>query len=77
MSLMTSVVQGGAKLRDLTKEKGTQKERVDTDTGDSTDIFVYQYQHSGGICFLYDNQSNKNSLDEEVQFKLTGLQIDG
>jgi hypothetical protein len=32
MSLTTSVVQGGTKLRELTKSEGTVKERLDTDT---------------------------------------------
>lgn len=76
MSLTTSVVMGGKKLKELTKQDGKKVSRTDTDTGEEREIYCYTYKHAGGICYLYENESEKYTLDEEVQFKLTGLQIE-
>ena len=76
MSLLTSVIHGGKALKELARNNGKRAERLDTDSGESRSIYVYTYQHSGGICILYVNESDKYTLDEEVEFSLVGLEIE-
>ena len=76
-STSTQIVFGGKKLRVLTKEKGKKTVRADPETGEEKDIFVYTYQHGDGICYLYSNETEDLTLEEEVEFQLTGLEIEG
>jgi hypothetical protein len=34
-------------------------------------------KHSAGICYLYENQTIDRTLEEIINFKLSGLQIIG
>ena len=73
----TSILMSGKALKEMTREKGKCVERLDTETGESRSIFVYSYQHSGGIAYLWVNESEKYELDEETEFHLAGLEIEG
>ena len=60
----------------LAKEKGQKKQRK-VKAGDKlVDIWCYIFQHSDGIFFYYENNTNEYVLDEEVKFKLQGLKIE-
>jgi hypothetical protein len=61
----------------MCKDQGKKADRPNTDTGESVGICQYTYQHGGGIAYLYDNQSKKYTLDEEVEFTMQGLEIEG
>ena len=76
-STMTSIQQGGKKLKELCLSDGKKAPRPDPDTGEQNEIYQYSYQHSEGICYLYVNDSSNLTLDEEIEFKLTGLEIEG
>ena len=34
-------------------------------------------QHTGGILFYYQNNSSDKTLKEEINFDITGLEIEG
>ena len=72
----TQVVFGGKKLKELCKEQGKKTGRPDTETGEAKDIWQYSYQHGDGVCYLYVNNEKKDTLDEEIEFKLVGLEIE-
>ena len=50
-------------------EKGEKTERA-------TDIYVMKLQHSGGIIYVYKNDTSGSTLNEELGLKLTGLCIE-
>ena len=72
----TQVVFGGKKLKELCKEKGKKTARPDPESGAAKDIWQYSYQHGDGVCYLYTNNEAKDTLDEEIEFKLVGLEIE-
>merc|ERR1711935_635782 len=74
---MGSIVQGGKKLKELCLSDGKKNPRPDPDPGEHRDICQYSYQHSEGICYLYVNETTDLTLEEEIEFKLTGLEIEG
>lgn len=76
-STLTSIVQGGKKLKELCLTQGKKTARPDPDSGEANEIYQYSYQHSEGICYLYVNESQNLTLDEEIEFQLTGLEIEG
>ena len=39
-------------------------------------IMHWKHQHSGGIILVYQNNS-QNTLHESLEFKVTGLEIEG
>lgn len=76
-SAQTSIVHGGKKLRELTKSQGKKNARPDPENGEARDIYQYSYQHSDGVCYLYVNETSDLTLEEEVEFQLQGLEIEG
>ena len=40
-------------------------------------IIQYSMQHTGGIIFYYQNNSGDKTLKEEINFDITGLEIEG
>ena len=76
-SASTNIVHGGKKLKELTKTEGKKNPRPDPETGEEKDIFQYSYQHADGICYLYVNETTDQTLEEEIEFNLTGLEIEG
>lgn len=63
-------------LRALAKQKGQQKQRKDTKTGQFIDINCYVYQHAEGVLIVYENNTFNKILDEEIKFDLKGLKIE-
>jgi len=50
-------------------EEGEKTERA-------TDIYVMKLQHSGGIIYVYKNDTSGSTLNEELGLELTGLCIE-
>lgn len=67
-STMTSIVQGGKKLKELCLAEGKKAPRPDPESGEHNEIYQYSYQHSEGICYLYVNETKNLTLDEEIEF---------
>lgn len=42
----------------------------------ATDIYVMKLQHSGGIIYVYKNETSGSTLNEELGLELTGLVIE-
>ena len=42
----------------------------------ATGIYVVKLQHSGGIIYVYKNETEGSQLNEELGFELTGLVIE-
>ena len=57
--------------------QGKKAARPDTETQEDFGIFQYSLQHGGGIAYLYVNGSKNQILDEEIEFSLDGLEIEG
>ncbi len=38
---------------------------------------MYTYQHSDGVAILYENQTTNLVLEEEIEFNIKGLEIEG
>lgn len=67
-----------AALESLTRENGILSKRKDPRRGEEIDIFLYTYKHANGICYLYENQTTENRLEEIITFRTKGLEmIDG
>mmetsp|Transcript_14347 Transcript_14347/g.13916 ORF Transcript_14347/g.13916 Transcript_14347/m.13916 type:complete len:82 (+) Transcript_14347:523-768(+) len=49
--------------------------RCHPQTKKEMDIFQYQYKHSAGICYLYENKTANKTLEENLKFQLGGLEI--
>jgi len=41
------------------------------------DIVQYQYKHSSGFCYLYENKTANKKFEETLKFNLGGLEIVG
>jgi len=52
-------------------------QRADPESGEPKDIYQYSLQHTSGICYLYVNESESETLEEEIEFTLEGLEIEG
>ena len=76
-SSSTNVIHGGKKLKSTCRSLGKQNARPNPDSGELCNIYQYSYQHSDGICYLYVNESSNFTLEEEIEFKLEGLEIEG
>lgn len=75
-SSSTQVAFGGKKLKELCRQEGKKNPRPDPDSGEAKEIFQYSYQHADGICYLYVNNTEKEILEEEIEFTLQGLEIE-
>lgn len=51
-------------------EEGTQNDR-------SAGIYQKYLSHSGGILYVYKNETKDKTLKEELNLNLEGLRIDG
>ena len=76
-STTTQVIPGSANLEQLALEKGKKNPRPCPETGDHFEIYQYSYQHGGGHCYLYVNNTTDKVLEEEIEFTLQGLEIEG
>ncbi len=54
-------------------QKGKKAGRPHTETGVETSIWQYSLQHAGGMAYLYVNKELKLTLEEEVEFNMSGL----
>ncbi len=54
-------------------QKGKKAGRPHTKTGVETSIWQYSLQHAGGMAYLYVNKELKLTLEEEVEFNMSGL----
>ena len=70
MSYTQQVNLGQQALLDQCLREGVKKERA-------PGIYQYYLQHSGGILYLYTNETSDKMLKEEMGFKLEGLEIEG
>ena len=69
---------GEKALKDLTIKKGKHKKRKNPRINVELEINVYSYQHSGGLCFYYENNESNYSLEETLKFNaMNGLEIEG
>ena len=77
--MMSAVLHGPEKLKELCKTGSTSKktQRVHPKTKAPFEIYQYQYKHQAGIVYVYENLTSKNTLQEKLQFQLSGLQIEG
>lgn len=76
-STSTNIIHGGKKLKELCRKEGKRNARPDPNSGEPTHIYQYSMQHSDGICYLYVNETTNLTLEEEIEFKLEGLEIEG
>jgi len=76
-STATQVVHGDSQLIQMCLTQGKKTGRPDTETQQDHGIAQYSLQHGGGIAYLYDNKSTKMTLDEEIEFEMQGLEIEG
>lgn len=76
-SSSSQVAFGGKALKEMCREKGKKNKRPDPDSGEDKEIFQYSYQHPDGVCYLYVNHTKNETLEEEIEFKLQGLEIEG
>mmetsp|Transcript_12340 Transcript_12340/g.16738 ORF Transcript_12340/g.16738 Transcript_12340/m.16738 type:complete len:129 (+) Transcript_12340:1767-2153(+) len=75
--MMSAVLHGQEKLKELCRMKGKETQRLHTKTKQPYDIYQYQYKHQAGIAYFYENQTSGNTLQEKLQFQLSGLTIEG
>lgn len=68
-SYSSSVQMGDDALIGKCLAEGEKTERA-------TGIYVVKLQHSGGIIYVYKNETSKSTLNEELGFELTGLVIE-
>eukprot|EP01016_Furgasonia_blochmanni_P007697 TRINITY_DN13083_c0_g1_i3.p1 TRINITY_DN13083_c0_g1~~TRINITY_DN13083_c0_g1_i3.p1 ORF type:complete len:210 (-),score=19.92 TRINITY_DN13083_c0_g1_i3:307-936(-) len=45
--------------------------------GNDVNILVYQTQYNDGVVLFYDNQTENMVLEEEIEFRMSGLVIEG
>ena len=62
--MMSAVLHGPEKLKQLCKEKGKKTQRVHTKTKAPFEIYQYMYKHQAGIAYYYENLTSKNTLQE-------------
>ena len=75
--MMSAVLHGPEKLKQLCISKGTKTQRVHPKTKQPFEIYQYQYKHQAGIVYFYQNNTTNNTLQEKLQFQLSGLTIEG
>ena len=75
--MMSAVLHGPEKLKALCKEKGKKTQHLHTKTKAPFEIYQYQYKHQSGIAYFYENLTSGNTLQEKLQFQLSGLTIEG
>ncbi len=51
--------------------------RAHPQTKQQVDIFQYSLKHSGGMAYLYENNTTNKTLEEKLKFKMEGLEIVG
>ena len=56
---------------------GKKAGRPDPETGEQMEIDQYNLKHEGGIAYLYVNKTTEHTLEEDLEFQLTGLEIEG
>ena len=76
-SSSTSIALGGKQLKEMCRQNGKKNARPDPESGAPKEIYQYSYQHTDGVCYLYVNNTEKETLEEEIEFKLQGLEIEG
>jgi len=75
-STTSQVIPGTKNLAKMCIEQGKKAPRPDTETGAHVDIYQYSLQHGGGIAYLYVNETNDKTLEEEIEFQLVGLELE-
>jgi hypothetical protein len=70
MSFSSSVQMGDGALVAKCLEEGEKADRA-------PDIYAMKLQHSGGLIFVYKNDTEDKVLHEELGLNLTGLAIVG
>jgi len=76
-SSTAQVILGDGALEAQCEAEGKKAPRPDPETGEQTEIYQYSLRHGGGIAYLYVNNTDKLTLEEELEFQLTGLEIEG
>ena len=70
MSFSSSVQMGSGALVQKCIDEGEKAER-------GPGIYAMKLQHSGGLIFVYKNDTDDKTLHEELGLNLTGLKIEG
>ena len=65
-SYQSNILYGKRTLIKYTKEKGKQKKRIDKKNRSETDIIVYTYKYSFGLCYYYENKTTDKRLKEKI-----------
>lgn len=76
-STSTSIMHGDSQLIQMCLTKGKKTGRPDTETQEDHNIYQYYLQQDNGIVYLYVNGSEDQILDEEIEFNMDGLEIEG
>lgn len=76
-SSSTKVVLGNSSLEQQCIEQGKRAARADPSSGEAYDIHQYTLKHSGGIAYLYVNNTADKTLEEDLEFDMSGLEIEG
>ena len=64
-------------LKELCKQQGKLTKRVNPQNKQELEIYQYQFKHSSGICYLYENNTPNKRFEEQLKFTLEGLEIVG
>jgi len=75
--MMSAVLHGPDALKNLCKQMGKKTQRLHPKTKEPFEIYQYQHKHQAGIAFFYENLTPNNTLQEKLQFNLSGLTIEG
>ena len=70
MSYSSSIEMDDSALIQKCLDEGEKGERGDG-------IYAVKLQHSGGLIFVYKNETADKKLSEELGLDLTGLRVDG
>jgi len=76
-SSSSSVILGDGALEAQCLAEGKKAPRPDPDTGEQMAIDQYSLRHGGGMAYLYVNKTTEHTLEEELEFVLAGLEIEG
>lgn len=76
-STAIQIMHGDSDLKTMLLEQGKKNGRPDTETQEDYGIYQYSMQHNGGMAYFYVNGSSNQILDEEIQFTMDGLEIEG
>ena len=60
----------------MCRDTGKKTGRPDPETGEAKEIYQYSLQHAEGVCYLYVNNTANQTLEEEIEFQLTGLEVE-